>query len=236
MVPKKMLTRRQFIKALGVLGGAFVAAPRRLGQGRYLSAVSTAFFEGELYGGFVLLREGMAVPAIVRQPRLPVPILCGAGVGRGGPEPTASTESVNNSSDLARKLPYPQYTLSTLPIGLRPAGAYLIRYNSGEIFGSSVNYDSLNAQTNDWEGNVRIWAHPDFPRPFPLWSSGPMEPDGPAVILEKADFLPTPGIRVASQAGYLFYWIERGIFYMLIVEDGRVREEAQALAGLLTLG
>ncbi|NBD35313.1 MAG: hypothetical protein GVY30_04865 [Chloroflexi bacterium] len=82
---------------------------------------------------------------------------------------------------------------------------------------------------------MSIWSQSDFPRPFPLWSSDPVEPGGPAVVLEKVDFLPSPGIMVTTRRGYVFHWIENDVLYTLITEFDPSREEAFALVPSLAL-
>ena len=114
------------------------------------------------------------------------------------------------------------------------AGANLIRYKTGGVFAAVVDFQSQNGSSRDWETTVSIWAQPEFPRPFPLWSSDPVEPGGPAVILEKVGFLPSPGVMVATQQGVALHWIKNDVFYTLIAELGLSREETLALASLLS--
>lgn len=186
---------------------------------------------GELYNGFVLLSEGAPVPSMVKPSRFGKPILCGAG--EGGPTLNAVTQTLNRLEDLSREGRLPLYTLGHVPVNLRDAGGHIIRHPSGEVFVVSVDLESPDAEGGAWERSVRLRARPDFPRPFPLWSSNPVELGGPAVVLEKVDFLPTPGIRVEAQGGYVFYWIDRDILYTLAAEYGPSREEAQSLASSL---
>lgn len=108
----------------------------------------------------------------------------------------------------------------------------MVQYETGEVFAASVNFGSFD-ENGGSKGTVSISAQPDFPKPFPLWSSDPVELGGPAVILEKVDFLPLSGIMIATQTGYVFHWIEEDIFYTMMAEYNPSREEAQALVGLL---
>lgn len=252
---KLNLSRRAFIKWLSAISGVVVAkmaglvpevqaAPptgrfRQEGSGGNKTGVGTIranpeVIEGELYEGFLLLPEGAPVPATVMQSKLGIPIVCGVGVGRGGPEPTAIVESVSSAIDLPNKTQFPIYTFSKLPSQIRSASATLIRHSSGEVFTSSVDFQTYNKNNGVWETTISIWAQPDFPRPLPLWSSTPAELGGPAVVLEKVDFLPSPGIRVTTDNGYVFHWIENDIFYTFVAENILAREEATKLIGLLT--
>jgi len=139
------------------------------------------------------------------------------------------SKSLSTAADLAKEVDFPVYTFSKLPEGLRPIGANLIRHKTGEVFATSVDFQSYNKETDGWETRVSIWAQPDFPRPFPLWSSDSVEPGGLAVVLEKVDFLPSPGIMVATQQGYVFHWIEKDVLYTLIAEADLSHEDALAL-------
>jgi hypothetical protein len=227
-----MWSRRKFIRALGILGGAMLSPLYRFeGSRSYAQSPST----GELYAGFLLLPEGAPVPASVKYPELGIPIVCGVGAGRGGPEPTAASKRLETAEGLAKEVQFPIYTLGDLPDGLRPAGASLIKHKSGDIFAASVNFELHNAKTDSWETTVSIWVYPDFPRPFPLWSSNPVELGGPAITLEKVDFLPSSGIVTAARRGYVFHWIRNNVFYTLMAENDLSRQEAFALATSLTL-
>lgn len=115
------------------------------------------------------------------------------------------------------------------------AGAKLIRHETGEVFAAVVDFQSQNRRSRDLETTVSIWAQPEFPRPFPLWSSDPVEPGGPAVILEKVSFLPSPGVMVATPQGAVFHWIKDDILCTLIAELGLSHQETLTLASLLSL-
>jgi len=240
-----MLTRRDFIRILVAVGGSVVLSPLNslkrlysfneessLEQSATLHQTSSL---GELYAGFLLLPDGATVPPTVKYPERGMPTFCGVGAGQDGLEPTAVIKSFSAVTDLAREVDFPVYTLSKLPEGLRLAGANLIQHKTGEIFAAVVDFQSHNKRSGDWETTVSIWAQPEFPRPFPLWSSDPVEPGGPAVILEKVGFLPSPGIMVVTQQGAVFHWIKNDILYTLGAELGLSRRETLALVPLLSL-
>lgn len=241
-----MVTRRDFVKALAVVGGGallisldrleWLESVEQLPKGSSLRSLS--FQEpsvGELYGGFLLLPDGAPVPPIVKYPARGIPIVCGAGVGRGGPNPTAVSKELDTATDLANEVDFPVYTLEERAKELRPSGAKLIKYETGEIFAAAVDFQSYSKQAARWETTASIWAQPDFPRPFPLWASDPVEPGGPAVVLEKMDVLPSLGIMVATRRGYVFHWIRQDILYALVAEPASSYQEALALVSSLAL-
>jgi predicted DCC family thiol-disulfide oxidoreductase YuxK len=186
----------------------------------------------ELYAGFLLLSEGTPVPASVSQPALAIPIVCGVG----GTVTTAIGESFSSLEAVVSSSKIPTYSLSNSFSKFEWVDGHVLKHETGEVFGSMHIFGTLNLQTRKWEKRFHIWSQPDFPRPFPLWSSEPVEPDGPAVLLEKVDFLPAPGVRVATRMGSVFHWIENDIFYTMTVEDDQSFEEAEALASSLVLG
>jgi len=237
-----MLTRREFVKVLVAMGGSAMLSP--LGRLKRLysdepsleqSTTSQTPLIGELYAGFLLLPDGAPVPPTVKYPERGVPTFCGVGAGRDSLEPTPVIRSFSAVTDLTQEVNFPVYTLSKLPEGLHLAGANLIQHKTGEIFAAVIDFQSRHRHSGDWETTVSIWAQPEFPRPFPLWSSKPVEPGGPAVILEKVGFLPSPGVMVTDQQGAVFHWIENGVLYTLRAEPGLSREEALTLASLLSL-
>jgi hypothetical protein len=227
-----MWSRRQFIKTLGVLGGAVAAPFHWLGRARAAAAPQVDLPPGaELYGGFLLLPEGALVPAFVQQPKLPPPNMCGVGEGK----PNAVTRPFATAADLAKEVDFPVYTLGEMPNGLRPGSAFLITHNTGEVYGVSLGFETYNPNSAHWECAVSLWIQPDFPKPYPLWPSGPVEAGGSAVVLEKVDLLPAAGIRVATPAGYVYHWITREVFYTLAINLGLSSRYFQSAVASLIL-
>lgn len=229
------LRRRELLKQGGILlaGTALFQWSKllQLGNQSHTRSLGSEPPPGvEEYAGFLLLPEGTLVPSFVRYPERGIPVFCGVGDA----EIAAVSQSLTGAEDLVKQLGFPIYTFRELPNGLRPIGANLIRYKTGEVYAASVNFGSFD-QSNNSRGMVSITAQPDFPRPFPLRSSASVEPGGPAVILQKVSFLPSPGIMVATYKGYIFFWIEEDILYTLLAEHSPSREEVQALAGSLVL-
>lgn len=223
-------SRRQFLKgAIGILGGTVAARIAGLFPEIQLQAIETTVSVtqlptqlevGELYAGFLLLSDGLPIPAFVVYPQLGPPVICGAG--QANPELTGYGTLYSTPEDVATTADLPIYSLDGLPAELRSRGGNVIRYNTGEVYAVSVDFELFNTEVGLWETVISIWAQPNFPRPYPLWSSEPVEPDGPAVVLEKVSLLPTPGIRTRTQHGDVFYWIQNDILFTLIQETGYI--------------
>jgi hypothetical protein len=243
---KEPSSRRQFLRgAFGILGsGIAVRIAKFFPEAQAVFAQEGSqsitpaqplaqLVEGELYADFLLLPEGAALPDFVTPPRLGIPIVCSVGIG--GPAPTAISESLHTAEELASEVDIPIYTFNPVPEGLQPVGASLIRHETGELYMVTIGFQSYQEETNEWETTVHFSGYPDVPKPFPLWESTPVEPGGPAIILEKVDFLPSPGILVATQRGHVLHWIENGVFYMLVVEHTTSRDAIQPFVDSLTL-
>lgn len=190
---------------------------------------------GELYSGFVLLSEGMPIPNYVKASKFGVPVVCGIGANEGGAVATAVTEFYSNVADLKKVIDLPVYTLDPFPDGFQPLGAMALKHQTGEIFAISIDFQTYNEKTDGLETTVSIWAYPDFPQPFPLWSAEPLEANGASITLEKVDFLPMPGILVATAMGYVCHWIADGILYCLIAENSTLNSNIHSIVNKLTL-
>ena len=244
---KTPFSRRTFVKTVTATGAALLAklsglVPEAQWSGQTsrrnetTGVASAAPLEaGELYAGFVLLKEGETVPAFVKSRVHGVPIVCGVGHGRGGPKPTVATYAMNTTTDLAREGRFPMYTFGKLPSGLRSGDQFLIKHDFGAVIGGVIGFESHNAKTKKWENGATIWAQTDFPKPYPLWSRDPVEPSGTAVVLEKTNFLNVPGVMVATFRGFVFHWIQNDVFYTLTITNDPTRESARALINSLTL-
>jgi len=272
------VSRRPFL-GRAVVAGALAVAARFLppiGRLRTLPSVPLAQGQaaGELYAGFLLLPEDAHVPATVKPPPAgTTPIMEHLP---GGPQPTGTIKQLASAQDLAKALPFPLYTLRQVPPGLRRGAAWLQQGGSGLTYMASVTYQSYNSEHGVWLDNVSISALPNFPSPYPFWSTtrglpanavtapqnisvlpapgkdGPPKridpkqfpglptPAGPTPSLrtiapEKVSYLPSPGILWPTGLGYLFLWIKDGVLYRLQVENKPTAQEAQAIAGLLTI-
>lgn len=231
-----MFSRRDFMKGLVAAGGVLFAPFDRF-MPVAANLVSSSSFKGEVYKGFILLPDGSPVPPIVTPPKLGIPIMCGTGVGRGGPAPTALNEVVPNIEYLRQLVPFKMFGFRTLPREFEVIHSLVTRHETGEVFEAAIVYgvqDSIASGPDSERRTIRITAQPDYPRPFPLWSSNAVETDGPAVILEKVDFLPTSGIMIAVEEGYVFHWIQEEILYTLYAEWPEPLTDVQALLSQLT--
>jgi hypothetical protein len=230
-----MWNRRQFIKAMGVLGGAIMTPFQWLGRVQASPLSDDSLPPGaELYEGFLLLPElpeDVALPEIIRAPRLQAPNECGIG----GAKIDAVVELYNNAEELATRVKFPVFVLGQVPDGLRPGNAFLVSNEEGEVYSLSHGYEVYTPETDSWASIVSLTAVPEFYRPFPLWSSKPVEPDGPAIILDKVDFLPSAGIRIVTQLGFVCHWIFHDVFYTLVVEPPPLGQDARSLATSLAL-
>jgi hypothetical protein len=211
-----MITRRDFIKTMSLLSGAVLTPVHWLGKWAGVQPAQAEELEvGELYAGFVLLPEGARVPEFVRQPRLGIPNFCGVGDSTG---PLASTTSFKTDQDLANNVTFPIYTIKEQPMFLVQNDIYVTKHPTGEIYCTTICFS--DSQTNNEIGKwkVYLWAYPDFPQPYPLWSSEPVESDNPFITLDKVAFLPQPGIISPTADGYAVYWIERDVLYYVLLE------------------
>ena len=226
-----MWTRRDFLKTLGLFGGVLFTPLRwfiiRSDHSKYLYNYEGS---GTLYGGFLLLPEGESPPEFVQYPKPGIPNLCNVG---GNREITGTVETFTNISEVTTKLPFPMYTMDIdNSFGqIKLAGGYLLNHKSGKISIVALGFTT----SNGGEIKASLCAETDFPRPLPLWSSEPVEPNGPAVILQKADFLPVPGILATTPWQHVFHWIENDIYFTLIVTGEPTLEDAKKFVDLLTV-
>ena len=100
--------------------------------------------------------------------------------------------------------------------------------NNGILYEASLAFESYNAITQLWETTVSLWVQLHYPKPLPLWSISPVEAGVPGINYDKVDFLPNPGLRLATRRGFVYYWIENDVFYTLIYEPSA--DEATTVA------
>ncbi|NUM44517.1 MAG: hypothetical protein HUU38_07395 [Anaerolineales bacterium] len=211
-----MVSRRDFIKTMSLLSGAVLAPVRWLGKWAGVQAQGEEPPEvGELYAGFVLLPEGAKVPEFVIYPQTALPKFCGVGDSIG---PLATSPSFITDTDLANKAYFPIYTIRNPPASLTQKEAYLTLHPTQDIYCSTICFNETLSDQEVSERKIFLWAFPDFPRPYPLWYSNPVETEGPFFSLSKVDFLPQPGIMTATQYDYIFYWSEKDVLYMIVME------------------
>jgi hypothetical protein len=214
----KMISRRDFIKLLG-LAGAVVLTPLRvlghLGQRDYLQERELT---GELYGGFLLLEEGTEIPEFVQHPKIPLPNGCGVGVNQKNAKPSAISQFFETPGDLANRTLFRIYMPRKMPDGLRYGKAYTLSNNNDSPYEAFLAYESYNSEAQLWETTVAFSIQLHYPKPLPLWLIDPVEDDIPGISYDKVDFLPNPGLRMITRRGFTYYWIESDIFYTLSFE------------------
>lgn len=231
-----MLSRRSFLKSLAGVG-AVILLPieKRLGfpTANQRKGISLALAEEDLYAGFVILPEGSPAPSFVQPSVRGVPIVCGVGEGRGGPPAQAKFEEFGANGDVRAQLPF---RMAYLPdtVSLPEGGGSILRHPTGEIYGSTLLYGELPGADPDSNSNaIRIWAVPDFPRPFPLWESNSVEPGGPEARFLKVDFLPSDGLMQATDEGYVFYWIDDNVLHTLYADTSEPLASVEKVIRLL---
>lgn len=99
---------------------------------------------GELYAGFLLLPTDAPLPELVQMPSQDIPIVCGVGVGRGGPEPTADSKELGSTDELKNELDFEMYVWDDALHGLRLQRPNLIRYPNGDVFHVAVGIERLD--------------------------------------------------------------------------------------------
>lgn len=214
-----MITRRRFIKFLGSLGLiTFIPIQRLLKINSKNFIPQQQSVDGEFYANFLLLPENAEIPPFVEFPKEPMPRLCGVGADELHPKPDAVVHFFENIDDVSKLMNFTVYTFKSMPDGLRPGKAFSISLENGLLHSISLSYEAYHAAQKLWESVVSLWIFSIFPKPFPLWEEGPFEKNGPSVHLEKIDNLPSPGIRIKTQSGYVYLWVEKGMLYKLTLD------------------
>ena len=226
-----MLTRRDFIKVLGTVATVVLSPVRQLG--RWSASVAENDLAGELYSGFVLLPEGAPTPDFVAPAQLPETISCGMVEGLEGTLKEAVLIELDNLSTTKDRFSFPLYTFNLLPEQLRQGKPYILSNDLGNVYRITVPYELYDQTSSSWVTALTLWVDPDFPRPYPLWASEPVEPGGPAMVLEKVNFLPSPGIKIVTREGFACFWIESDALYTLIAEPSPTGPDASKLVALL---
>lgn len=240
------LNRRQFVKGsfgamLGVavarVSSAFPEAQVAFAKTRNDNITQDITPEvGELYAGFLLLPADAPLPEFVQMPSQDIPIVCGVGVGRGGPEPTADSEELRSTDELKNELDFEMYVWDDVLHGLHLQKPNLIRYPSGDVFHVALGIERFDEENNSWETIARVSGKPNFPKPHPLWEALRDDLDdveGNVGYLQKVDYLPVPGIMVQTINGYVFHWIENSISYTLTTEEDLTFAEAREILASL---
>jgi hypothetical protein len=220
--------RRRLLQQGGAL--AALALLRRLPGGSPMARpekdppTPPATGAGELWEGFVLLPEGAPIPPFVTC--APAPILCQTD---GSPEAEALRGEILPVQDLNEARARSSLPLYQ-PVGMPLHQGRIIRFQQGgSVFSVMLDFGLK-------EPEVRLWARPIYPRPYPIWPV--RHPDQPERLIqpEKISFTPAPGVLLPTADGYMVQWIERSILYTLLTHhdpDGSsIYKIAQSLARL----
>jgi hypothetical protein len=215
------MERRKFLRALvGTSGGA--ALVRAIGslypeaRNRLTTAVVEAQGGYELYGGFVLIQDGLPPPPYV---------IDGYGPPNGcnpletpGPSPTETTyASVQAAADAVG---HSAYELQTpLPSGLTLALVEAVTFDTGAPYCIRVRYEQTDPVSGEPATAVTVISRMDYPQPFPMWHPDPLEDEGQP--LQQVTFLPTAGLLSEDPGGgrYGLWWIESGLLLSVIAQD-----------------
>ena len=152
------------------------------------------------------------------------------------PAPAASPMA--SRATLAERPPFPMYTLSPVPAGLRATPVSIVRNDAGVVVMAGVSFETYT----EWmgqrftEASISISAMTEFPRPFPLLVSHRGPPSGRKTVgPERVSYLPAPGVRVRTARGAVFHWIENDVLYTLQVENDATIAEAAKIARSLVV-
>lgn len=228
-----MITRRDFLKIMGAMGMMVIGPVRRLNL--FLPQKIEQEIIGDIYAGFLILPDGAPVPSIVKAPQLGFPNECGVGLVSDVPEHLFTTQEFRTLEEFIGDTKLSVYSLEELPKDMRLGSISCIKTIKGDVYLVSLGYETYLAERDIWQCTIWMLAQMDFPRPVPIWHSEPVEPNGPAVIPEKVDFLPTPGILVKTQNGCVCHWIDNDIYFTLVIQDIQEEVDVQTIVKKLTM-
>lgn len=220
-----MLSRRQMLVSAGLAGGAALS----LSSTKVMATLETPKLpvQGKPIGDFLILPDSAPMPLGLTPPNRLPPELC--RVGDAPARQTALSETAISPEDLAERSRLPLYAPDLLW-----NGGLAVFYPDGGVFVATMTFESPDAVTGQVEPNVTVTALREFSRPVPLWEANPVEPNGPAVRLEEAAFLPSPGVMVRSAVGFVFHWVASDTYYTMTVDNHSSLREARRLVASLT--
>lgn len=164
-----MISRRQFIQRVGLLGGILLTPLGRLAR-RYSQEPTEEEPqpEGEIYAGFVLLPEGAAVPDFVR--KAPIPIFGGIEGDSQNEvmflDAVGITESFSSIADVSKVITFPLFVFESAPRGMNFLQGYVDRFEASlKVWAVNLFY----GYKNDEIPRMSLYAIPRFPKPFPVW-------------------------------------------------------------------
>jgi hypothetical protein len=235
---KQARNRRQFLKgAVGVLSGALMARitglfpeahPALARANREETPVTqpTEVDTGELYEGFLILPEHESIPDFVQPPPKGYPQLCGVG----DIQATGLTNYPSSFEEFISSFSLPVITLEDIEQRSTDTfTSYITQYETGEVFFAlhQIYYIELDAL-------VSFSMQTNFASPYPVYIFNPVEEGHRAIIPEKVDFLPTPGLAVITENETFLTWIQNDLLYSIHsnrpTNFGQLHALAQSLA------
>ncbi len=205
-----MITRRSFIKILAGISPIFLTQFKLLAP--LLNGISiqdSSNQTGEIYAGFLILPENVPIPEFIT----PGGSISLEGSGNAQKGKTTAFASISEIWDYVH---FPIFAAGQLPSNYHFSTAVLYQFSeTNEVW--AVRLDYLPEPIE--EGQINIWALPDFPRPFPVWPvRDPNNPEGELISPQKIQ-LPQPALMIPSMLGYDFTWILGDILYSISVEN-----------------
>lgn len=175
----------------------------------------------ESNANFVILPDGVAIPAFVQEPRLGMPQICGVG----GAIPTVINDFPTSLSELVADVALPIFTISDEKRDNDSFSAYVMSHLTGEVFIATHSF-----KVPEIEANVRFSAQPDFHRPYPVYRVDPVEEGHDPVIPERINFLPGIGLIVIGPVDSSLMWIKDDILYSATIDKPITVDTAENLA------
>lgn len=224
-----MISRREFIKLAGTLGGLFLVPVGRVGRWFPANAADVGLLsEGELYAGFLLLPEGASLPAFVEPGQT-------IALHRPGENP-GRVELFNTLEEWRNQVTFPLYVPSELPPGFQFSGAGITRHQrSGAIWNAMLSFGNPQSKNDEQISHISLVATLEYPRPVPVWPVHDPHLPGEVIVNPRKVAWPTttPGVMLPSAQGNIVQWIDNDIHYMLVAEHDRHYEATEAVAKVL---
>lgn len=237
-----MLSRRDFIKIMGIVGSLVITPIEKLMR-LIIHSHNIDSLPHETYEGFLLLEWDAPLPSFVEV--APCPILGEVKLVDEKDESRASAnrgESLwfDNLDELIKNLNFPIFTLASLPDKIVFLKGGIIRFaESAKIWECRIDF----GYEHDGEPLINLWASPIFSRPYPVWPDiAYSEEDLNQTISDeqfyiqnpqKISFTPTPGILKTINQGYMLQWITNDILYTFTTIHEEWRNMPELVAKLL---
>lgn len=238
---QKIISRRQFIQLIGLIGGTLLVSLEKL-VGFTAYAKEGPGSNGEIYAGFLILNNcSDFVPAFVIDTPCPIfgtldkvddcdhPLIAFCG----------ETIRIGKVDELENLIRFPLYLPNFLPEEGRFLFGQITRFTKSEkVWEVRLDYGIRE----DERSILSISARTLFPKPFPIWpailpvqdtdimgSQEGFEIRQPA----KVGFTPIPGLMTTYDDGFLLQWIIDEILYSIFVENPEWFGKAEYICSIL---